>query len=344
MNTNNSNTNTNGNQSAAAAASSTSTISNTSDIHIPIPIISVLPPSHHHHMNDNDTTYNDTDYDNDTIHNGDNNNDDDDSSIFHIRTLTLHERFVYLAKKIQSSPYILPAYIILALLNVCVMVYQIVYGLSHWIVITIEFILNFFLLFEVSVNLIAMRSEFFKHTTNIIDLTLTMLCMLLFCIELRDNEQKSNSSNRNSNELAANDIIGELDAVLLAVRYLFQLSRLGALVQRSRSTVERIAIPDINFMKNHKQLRAIDEHFNQLEAKSSQHNMHAFHKYSPYPHDSTDDEHHQYEHVELLSRAPMYSQSVYNDQHHNNNTTASQQSAGSVPFHSCAMNSNNPYT
>lgn len=177
------------------------------------------------------------------------------SDLFAIRTLTFNDRLTNLIQSIRSNPIILPFYIALAGLNLLLMLYQLVYAVDHWTIIAIELILNTVLVVEVVVNILLLQHQFFRNYMNWLDLGLTVLCVVLFVMELYvggGSDTTATASEKNSQLVSSatsqgSDLLGELDSVLLAVRYMFQLGRLTTLVQRSRNATERLAVPDVYF-------------------------------------------------------------------------------------------------
>ena len=138
--------------------------------------------------------------------------------------------------RLKGTPTCLLIYIVLILLNVVVMAYEYNGGSTrHWLAILLESIINLVLTLEVLTSILQQRWSYFHHSVNLIDLVLTLLCLLFFVLFLVNPPS------------ATDDHYSEIDIAILITRYLFQLTRISVLIYRGRKTTDALTQDDIDF-------------------------------------------------------------------------------------------------
>lgn len=93
---------------------------------------------------------------------------------------------------------------------------------SHPVIILLECLINLFIIAEVSIGIYAAGRSYFSSVMNCVDCALAVLCLGFFLVLVGTDGGGEYSG------------IFELDALLLACRFLFQVLRLSVLAYRSR--------------------------------------------------------------------------------------------------------------
>jgi hypothetical protein len=113
----------------------------------------------------------------------------------------------------------------------------------------LEFLLTLFIVVEVSLGIFTQgRRSYFASWINTADFCLALLCMLFLLLMLGggldgdDADGDGNSPSRRSSQW-----LSELDALLLGMRFLFQVARLSVLVWRSRQAALMQTQDDVDF-------------------------------------------------------------------------------------------------
>jgi len=109
-------------------------------------------------------------------------------------------------------------YVFLVALNAFVLIWQLAGGGRHPMFLFIEGVINAFLLCEVLLTIFVQRGEYFGSVLNLIDLSLTIACLVLFFVFLHQKLPEGES---------AKDQLGsQVDGALLVIRFSFQLGRM----------------------------------------------------------------------------------------------------------------------
>jgi len=137
-------------------------------------------------------------------------------------------------------------YVALMVLNVFVMCWEIAGRGWHPAILFVEFLLTLFIVIEVSLALYTQGARAYCGASwmNTADASLAVLCVGFFLLIL------GRSGGTGSEADAARDaLMSELDALLLALRFLFQVARLSVLVWRSRQAarMQQSGQEDVDF-------------------------------------------------------------------------------------------------
>lgn len=127
-------------------------------------------------------------------------------------------------------------YIVLMLLNLFVMLWELSGRGYHPAILAVEFLINVWILLEVGLGIWALGRSYFDSVMNRIDAGLALACIAFFVILVIGTQTKEDSG-----------FVSEVDAVLLACRFLFQVVRLSVLVYRSRKVALMQSQEEINF-------------------------------------------------------------------------------------------------
>ena len=150
--------------------------------------------------------------------------------------LTRLQYVLTVSARLKNTPTCLLIYLVLILLNVIVIAYEYNGGSTrHWLAILLETVINLVLVAEVATSILHQRSDYLRHTINVVDLVLTVLCLLFFVLFLINPPS------------ATDERYEEIDMAILIVRYGFQLTRISVLIYRGRKTTHVLTQDDIDF-------------------------------------------------------------------------------------------------
>ena len=163
---------------------------------------------------------------------------------------------VTVSARLRNTPACLLLYLVLILLNLFVIAFEWRGGsVRHPFAITLETIINVFLVAEVLTSILQQRAAYWHQTVNVIDFVLTALCVVFFVLFLsRPPSPDSDSS------------WSDIDVVLMIARYCFQLSRISVLIWRGRKTTDALTQEDIDFTV-HEMRDKIDQHLTEHELR-----------------------------------------------------------------------------
>ena len=131
------------------------------------------------------------------------------------------------------------------MLNVVVIAWEYSGGSTrHWLAICLEAVINVILVCEVATSILHLRRHYFQHWINVLDLTLTLLCLLFFIAFLTHPPPSSRSDGSSGK---GDGTWGTLDVTVLIVRYCFQLTRISVLIYRGRRTSDVLMQDDVDF-------------------------------------------------------------------------------------------------
>ena len=154
--------------------------------------------------------------------------------------LTRLQYFVTVCNRLKNTVACLLLYLVLILLNVVVIAWEYSGGSTrHWLAICLEAVINVILACEVATSILHLRRQYWHHWINIVDFTLTVLCLLFFIIFLTHPPPDSSRG--------ADDTWETLDVAVLIVRYCFQLTRISVLIYRGRRTTDVLVQDDVDF-------------------------------------------------------------------------------------------------
>ena len=150
--------------------------------------------------------------------------------------LTRLQYVLTVSARLKGTPTCLLIYLLLILLNVFVIAYEYNGGSTrHWLAIIVETVINLVLVAEVATSILQQRSAYCQHTINLVDLLLTLLCLLFFVLFLINPPSSTD------------DHYSEIDIAILITRYVFQLTRISVLIYRGRKTTDALTQDDIDF-------------------------------------------------------------------------------------------------
>ena len=157
--------------------------------------------------------------------------------------LTRLQYFVTVCNRLKNTVACLLLYLVLILLNFVVIAWEYSGGSTrHWLAICLEAVINVILACEVATSILHLRRHYFQHWSNILDLTLTTLCLLFFIIFLTHPPPSSSNGGEGKE-----DTWETLDVTVLIVRYCFQLTRISVLIYRGRRTTDVLVQDDVDF-------------------------------------------------------------------------------------------------
>jgi len=191
------------------------------------------PHSLHHHVTPTMTTVT-------TNHaEADRNHTDAQSSQLLSGLVSQAERVITVTQRLKNTTTCIFIYILLMILNLFVMAWELSGRGFNPVIITLECLINLFIIGEVSIGIYGLGRSYFHSLSNIVDCTLSGLCVIFFIVLLATHSQEDA------------DYMSALDAVFLVVRFLFQLLRLSVLAYRSRKvalmqTQERVDFNAVN--------------------------------------------------------------------------------------------------
>ena len=135
--------------------------------------------------------------------------------------LTQHERIYGLANRFLHSTAYKVGYVVLALFSLICVIITFANPCPSGFYIFMEYVINFALVLEVGVRLLAQRETFFQYWANIFDLALVFFCVMTLIILHRDCS-------------TGNEVEKALDSILLAFRYSVQLFRFLMMLKRNQ--------------------------------------------------------------------------------------------------------------
>jgi len=146
------------------------------------------------------------------------------------------ERLYGVTVQAKNSPTCLVIYVTLLLLNIFVVIWDVTGGhANHWVAITIELIVNFMLILEVSITLAYLGCDYFKEWSYILDLMLTLACVSFFFIFVAYAADSRSPTSKAT----------LVDGLLLVLRYSIQFCRIIWFMWRSRKTTHALQVDDI---------------------------------------------------------------------------------------------------
>ena len=149
--------------------------------------------------------------------------------------VTQAERVITVTTRMKNTATCIVIYIVLMILNIFLMSWELAGRGYNPGIIILECIINIFIVSEVTIGVYGLGREYFHSWMNIVDFVLSLGCVAFFCFIVITQTQEQ-----------ANYMSG-VDAVLLAVRFLFQLTRLSVLMYRSRKIALMQAQEEVDF-------------------------------------------------------------------------------------------------
>mmetsp|Transcript_7187 Transcript_7187/g.10942 ORF Transcript_7187/g.10942 Transcript_7187/m.10942 type:complete len:201 (+) Transcript_7187:929-1531(+) len=105
------------------------------------------------------------------------------------------------------------------------------------IFIVAEAVINFLLVLEVASDILTQGRDYFQNLSNLVDFVVTLACAAFFFTFLEENDE----------ERANGDDTLPLNAILLGIRYFFQLFRIMLCAVRGHSTAQILAQDEVIF-------------------------------------------------------------------------------------------------
>ena len=146
------------------------------------------------------------------------------------------EHVFTITSRLRNTLTCIVLYVVLMLLNLFVMLWELAGRGYHPAILALELIINLWILMEVALGIWALGRSYFDSMMNRIDFGLALACVGFFVILVIGTRTKEDSG-----------FVSEVDAVLLACRFLFQVVRLSVLVYRSRKVALMHSQEEINF-------------------------------------------------------------------------------------------------
>jgi hypothetical protein len=148
------------------------------------------------------------------------------------------EMLVTINTRLKNTVTCIIIYIALMILNIFVMSWELAGRGWHPVIVFIELLLTLFIVIEVALGIYGLGRAYFANWMNRVDFGLAILCVLFFILIISSSSSPNNISS---------SFMSELDALLLAFRFLFQVARLGTLIYRSRQAALMQTQEEIDF-------------------------------------------------------------------------------------------------
>jgi hypothetical protein len=151
------------------------------------------------------------------------------------------ERCRIVATRVRNTGTCLVVYLVSLLLNLFVLVWELAGGerRNHWVMISVEVVINTLLLLEVATGLISLGKQYFSTWQNRVDFVVTVFCVLFFIVLLIEEEEKAS--------YAEDTAVSVIDVTLLILRYVIQLGRLIFIAVRGHRTSQFLQQEDVTF-------------------------------------------------------------------------------------------------
>jgi hypothetical protein len=149
--------------------------------------------------------------------------------------VTQAERVITIHTRIKNTATCIFIYLVLLVLNVFVMWWELSGRGYNIVIILLEFLINLFIVVEVLIGVYGLGREYFRQWMNLVDFGLACLCVGSFVFLVVAETQGDV------------EYLSEVDAILLAARFLFQLLRMSMLVYRSRQVAMMQVQEEVDF-------------------------------------------------------------------------------------------------
>jgi hypothetical protein len=136
------------------------------------------------------------------------------------------EYYNTMAKRIMHGSHFKIFYLCIAILSFLCLITSLVYTCPpSWFYI-LEFIIIIGMTIETTIRIVGVGKPYWKSVYNVFDLSMVAICLIIFLLLLGNQCGSTQSA------------IVEFEEILLIIRNVIQLVRLGVLVQRNRKRVE----------------------------------------------------------------------------------------------------------